>query len=139
MTSSTKSDQNIGRTDASLRVVLLRVLLGAVVVVALGGAVTGVLFVVQDLSERGEMFDGLGALIGALVLGASVLAGVLAVVGAVNAVRRPVVARVIGALLAIAAAALAYPLAVETDWGLWLYPFPLALVVVAVLPDGPAR
>lgn len=122
-----------------VRVGALRVLLGIVVVVALAGIVTGVWFVVQDLSERGEMFDGLGALIGALVLAGSVLAGVLAVVAALSAVRRPMVARVIGVLLALAAAALVYPLAVDTDWGMWLSPFPLALVVVAVLPDGSAR
>lgn len=123
---------------ASLRVVVLRVLLGVVVAVAIGGVVTGAAFVVQDLSERGEMFDGLGALIGAMVLGAAVLAGVLAVVAWRSAVRRPMVARVIGVLLALAAAGLVYPLAVDTDWGLWLFAFPLTLVVVAVLPDGPA-
>jgi hypothetical protein len=124
--------------SASLRVAVLRVLLGVVVAVSLGGVATGGYFVVQDLSERGEMFDGLGALIGAMVLAASVLAGVLAVVAVAFAVRRPMVARVIGVLLALAGAGLVYPLAVDTDWGVWLYPLPLALVVVAVLPDGPA-
>jgi hypothetical protein len=125
--------------SASLRVAVLRVLLGIVVAVALAGAVTGVWFVAADLSERGEMFDGLGALIGALVLGGSILAGVLAAVAAAGVVRRPMLARVIGVLLALAAAALVCPLAVDTDWGVWLAPFPLALVVVAVLPDRSAR
>jgi uncharacterized membrane protein len=94
--------------------------------------------VVQDLSERGEMFDGLGAAIGAMVLVVSALAGVLAVVAALSAVRRPMVARVIGVLLALAAAALVYPLAVDTDWGMWLSPFPFVLLMVAVFPDGSA-
>ena len=121
------------------RVGLLRVLLGMVVLVSLGGIATGGYLIVADLSERGEMFDGLGAVIGAMLLVGSVLAGVLAVVAAVLAVRRPMVARVIGVLLALAALALVYPPAVDTDWGVWLVPFPLVLLVVAVLPDGSAR
>jgi hypothetical protein len=125
--------------NAAVRVGALRVLLGLVVAVALGGAVTGAWFIAADLAERGEMFDGLGALIGAMVLAGSVLAGVLSVVAAVLAVRKPMVTRVIGVLLALAALALAYPLAVDTDWGLWLVPFPCLLLVVAVLPDGSAR
>lgn len=125
--------------NGAVRVGALRVLLALVVVAALGGVAAGGAFVVQDLSERGEMFDGLGAAIGAMVLVGSVLAGVLAAVAAVLAVRRPMVARVIGVLLALAALALAYPPAVDTDWGVWLVPFPFALLVVAVLPDGSAR
>lgn len=125
--------------NGTVRVGALRTLLGVVVVVALAGVVTGGWFVVADLAERGEMLDGLGALIGAMVLAGSVLAGVLAVVAAVLAVRKPMVARVTGVLLALVAAGLIYPLAVDTDWGVWLFPFPLALVVVAVLPDGQAR
>jgi hypothetical protein len=124
---------------AAVRVGALRVLLGVVVVVALAGVVTGGWFVAADLSERGDMFDGLGAAIGALVLVVSVLAGVLSVVAAVLAVRKPMLARVTGALLGLAAAALVYPLAVDTDWGAWLFPFPLVLVVVAVFPDDSAR
>jgi hypothetical protein len=123
----------------TVRVGALRTLLGIVVVVALVGVVTGGWFVAADLAERGEMFDGLGVLIGAMVLVGSVLAGVLAAAAAVLAVRKPTLARVTGVLLALAAAALIYPLAVDTDWGVWLFPFPLALVVVAVLPDDPAR
>jgi hypothetical protein len=95
--------------------------------------------VLQDLSERGEMFDGLGALIGAAIVAASVLAALLATVAAVLAVRRPMLARVLGVVLALAALALVYPLAVDTSWGLWLVPFPFVLLVVAVLPDGSAR
>jgi hypothetical protein len=125
--------------NGAVRIGALRVLLGVVVAVALGGVATGGYLIVADLSERGEMFDGLGAVIGAMVLAGSVLAGVLAVVAAVLAVRRPMVARVIGVLLALAALALAYPPAVDTDWGVWLVPFPLLLLVVAVLPDGSAR
>ena len=125
--------------NAAVRVGALRFLLGIVVVVALAGVVAGGWFVLADLAQRGEMFDGLVAVIGAMVFVGSVLAGVLAVVAAVLAVRRPMLARVTGVLLALAAAALIYPLAVDTDWGVWLFPFPLALVVVAVLPDGPAR
>lgn len=125
--------------NAAVRVGALRTLLGMVVVVALAGAVTGGWLVAADLAQRGEMFDGLGAVIGAMVLVGSVLAGVLAAVAAVLAVRKPMLARVTGVLLALAATALIYPLAVDTDWGVWLFPFPLALVVVAVLPDSPAR
>lgn len=125
--------------NGAVRIGALRVLLGVVVAVALGGVATGGYLIVADLSERGEMFDGLGAVIGAMVLAGSVLAGVLAVVAAVLAVRRPMVARVIGVLLALAALALAYPPAVDTDWGVWLVPFPFLLLVVAVLPDGSAR
>ncbi len=125
--------------NGAVRVGALRTLLGIVVVVALAGVVTGGWFVAADLAERGEMFDGLGAAIGAMVLVGSVLAGVLAVVAAVLAVRKPMLARVTGVLLALAATALIYPLAVDTDWGVWLFPFPLALLAVAVLPDSPAR
>ena len=121
------------------RVSPLRVLLWMVVLVSLAGIATGGYLVVDDLSARGEMFDGLGALIGAMVLVGSVLAGVLAAVAAVLAVRKPMLARVVGVLLALTATALVYPLAVDTTWGVWLFPFPLALVVVAVLPDAPAR
>jgi hypothetical protein len=64
---------------------------------------------------------------------------VLSVVAAVLAVRKPMLARVTGVLLGLAAAALVYPLAVDTDWGVWLFPFPLAMVVVAVFPDDSAR
>jgi hypothetical protein len=74
-----------------------------------------------------------------MVLACSVLAGVLAAVAAVLAVTKPMLARVVSALLALTAAALVYPLAVDTSWGVWLFPFPLALVVVAVIPDAPAR
>jgi peptidoglycan/LPS O-acetylase OafA/YrhL len=125
--------------NGAVRVGVLRVLLGVVVAVAAAGAATGVAFIVADLSFREDAWDGIGAVFGAATLVGSVLAGVLAVVAAVLAVRRPVVARVIGALLALAALAVAYPFAVDTDWGAWLVPLPLVLLVVAALPDGPAR
>ncbi len=125
--------------NGSGRVSALRVLLWMVVLVSLAGIATGGYLVVDDLSARGEMFDGLGALIGAMVLVGSVLAGVLAAVAAAVAVRKPMFARVVGVLLALTATALVYPLAVDTSWGVWLFPFPLALVVVAVFPDAPAR
>ena len=121
------------------RVSVLRALLWMVVPVSLAGIVAGGYLVVLDLSARGETFDGLVALIGAMVLAGSVLAGVLAAIAALLAVRKPLLARVVGVLLALTAAALVYPLAVDTTWGVWLFPFPLALVVVAVLPDAPAR
>jgi hypothetical protein len=133
------SSVDVVPTTGSYRVGVLRLLLGLVVLAALAGVVTGGRFVVEDLSEHGDMFDGLGAAIGALILTVSVLAGVLSVVAAVLAVRRPTVARVVSVVLALGLAGLVYPLAVETDWGVWLFPFPLALVVVAVLPDGRAR
>lgn len=120
------------------RVTALRVLLGMVVLVSLAGIATGAYLVVDDLSAHGDKFDGIVALIGAMVLGGSVLAGVLAAVAAVLAVRKPMLARVVGVLLALTATALVYPLAVDTSWGVWLFPFPLALVVVAVLPEAPA-
>ena len=125
--------------NGAVRVGAFRVLLGMIVAVSLGGVATGGYFVLQDLSERGEMFDGLGALIGAAIVAGSVLAGLLSMVAAVLAVRRPMLARVLGVVLALAALAVVYPLAVDTSWGLWLVPFPLVLLVVAVLPDGSAR
>lgn len=125
--------------SGSLRVGALRALLGLAVVTCVAGFAVGGYFVLTDLAERGEMFDGLAAAIGAAVMFVSVLAGALATVAAVVAERRPMVARVIGVLLALAATAAIYPLAVDTSWGMWLLPFPLALLVVAVLPDNPAR
>ena len=121
------------------RVSTLRVLLGAVALVSLAGIAAGGYLILDDLSVRGEMFDGLGAAIGAMVLVGSSLAGVLAAVAAVLAVRKPMLARVVGVLLSLTVTALVYPLAVDTSWGVWLFPFPLALVVVAVLPDAPGR
>lgn len=125
--------------NGAVRVGALRVLLGVVVAAAVAGAATGGSFIVADLSVREDPWDGIGAVFGAAVLVGSVLAGVLAVVAAVLAVRKPRVARVIGVLMALAALAVAYPFAVDTDWGAWLVPFPLVLLVVAVLPDGSAR
>ena len=125
--------------NGSGRVAALRLLLAVVALLSLGGIVTGGYLVVDDLSARGEMFDGLGAVIGAMVLVGSLVTGVLAVVAFVLAVAKPMAARVIGVLLALTATAVVYPLAVDTSWGPWLFAFPLGLVVVAVLPDAPAR
>lgn len=123
-----------------MRVALFRVLAGIAALVALAFFATGAWLVVDDLGQRGEMFDGLGAAIGAGVMVVAALAGVMAVVAMRIARRRPMAARVIGVLLALAALGLVYPLGVDTDWGWWLAPLPLALLVVAVLPDrDPAR
>jgi hypothetical protein len=123
-----------------MRVALFRALVGVVALVALGLFATGAWLVLDDLGQSGEMFDGLGAAIGAGVMIVAALAGVMAVVAMRIARRRPTAARVIGVLLAVSALGLVYPFGVDTDWGWWLAPLPLALLVVSVLPDpGPSR
>lgn len=122
--------------NGSLRVGVLRVLLAIVVALSLAGFAVGGYFVLTDLAARDEMFDGLAAAIGAGVMFVSVLVGVLATVAAVMAERRPMVSRALGVLLAMLAAAIVYPLAVDSSWGMWLVPFPVVLLVAAVLPDG---
>ncbi len=118
-----------------MRVAGFRFLLGLAVVAAVVAVGFGGWAVAADLRERGETWDGLGVLIGMVLAGAGLLAGVAAVVAILLARTRPTVARVLGVLLALAGAGVAYPVVVDTETGWWPMLLPLALLALAVLPD----
>ena len=118
-----------------MRVAGFRFLLGLAVVAAVVAVGFGGWAVAADLRERGETWDGLGVAIGVVVGGAGLMAGVAAVVAIAVARTRPTVARVLGILLALAGVGLAYPVAVDTEIGWWPMLLPLALLMLAVLPD----
>jgi hypothetical protein len=120
-----------------MRVSLFRVLAGVAAVVALGFFVAGAWFVLDDLEQSGEMFDGLGAVIGAGLMLVASLAGVMAVLAIRLVRRRPMVSRVLGVLLALTGLGILYPLGVDSSSAWWLVlPLPLGLLVVSLLPDA---
>lgn len=116
-----------------------RVLTGLVAAVAAAGVVLGAWMVLEDMASHTDEFDGLGVVIGAMVLVAALVGGAMAVTALALVGRRPLVARVLGVLLALAGLALVYPLGVDTAWGWWLLPLPLALLVLAVFPEQTGR
>ncbi|HEX4978259.1 MAG TPA: hypothetical protein VFV40_10385 [Nocardioides sp.] len=118
-----------------MRVAGFRFLLG---LAAAGGTVAvgfGGWAIVADLRERGDTWDGLGVLIGALLAGAGLAAVVAAVVAIRVARSRPTAARVLGVLLALAGLGVAYPIVVDTEMDWWLAMLPGALMLLALLPD----
>jgi hypothetical protein len=118
-----------------LRVAGFRFLLGIALVAAVVAVGFGGWAVAADLRERGETWDGLGVVIGALFAGAGIAAGVAAGLAIRMARSRPVLARALGVLLALAGLGVAYPIIVDTDMGWWLAMLPGALLLLAVLPD----
>lgn len=122
-----------------MRVPAFRVLVGLVVLVALGFFATGAWLVLTDLEQRGEMFDGLGMALGLGLMVVSTLGAAMAVTALVLVRRRSTMARVLGVLLALTGVGLVYPLGVDTAWGWWLLPFPLALLVLSLLPEDDRR
>ena len=118
-----------------MRVAGFRFLLGLAVVAAVVAVGFGGWAVVADLRERGETWDGLGVLIGVLVGGAGLVAAAAAGVAIRCARSRPVLARVLGVLLALAGLGVAYPIVVDTDMDWWLALLPGALLLLALLPD----
>ena len=121
-----------------MRVAGFRFLLGLAAVAALVAVGFGGWAVVADLRERGDTWDGLGVVIGALFAGAGIVAAVAAGVAIKVARSRPAAARVLGVLLALAGLGVAYPMIVETDMGWWLAMLPGALLLLALLPDDRA-
>jgi hypothetical protein len=120
-----------------MRVCLFRVLAGIAALVALGFFATGAWLVLDDLEQRGEMFDGLGAVIGAGLMLVASLAGVMAVLAIRLVRRRPMVSRVLGVLLALTGLGILYPLGVDSSSAWWLLvPLPLGLLAVSLLPDA---
>ena len=103
-----------------MRVAVFRVLAGVAALVAVGFFVTGAWFVLDDLEQRGEMFDGLGAVIGAGLMLVASLAGVMAVLAIRLVRRRPMVSRVLGVLLALTGLGILYPLGVDSSSAWWL-------------------
>ena len=118
-----------------MRVAGFRFLLGLAVVAAVVAVGFGGWAIAADLRERGETWDGLGVLIGALFAGAGVVAGAAAVVAIRVARSRPTAARVLGVLLALAGLGVAYPVIVDTDMDWWLAMLPGAVLLLALLPD----
>jgi hypothetical protein len=121
-----------------VRVAGFRFLLGLAVAAAVVAVAFGGWAVVADLRERGETWDGLGVLIGILVGGAGLVAAVAAAVAIRCAHSRPVLARVLGVLLALAGLGVAYPVVVDTEMDWWLALLPGALLLLALLPDDRA-
>ena len=121
-----------------MRVAGFRFLLGLAAVAALVAVGFGGWAVVADLRERGDTWDGLGVVIGALFAGAGIVAAVAAGVAIKVTRSRPTAARVLGVLLALAGLGVAYPMIVETDMGWWLAMLPGALLLLALLPDDRA-
>ena len=118
-----------------MRVAGFRFLLGLAVVAAVVAVGFGGWAIAADLRERGDTWDGLGVLIGALFAGAGLVAGSAAVVAIRLARSRPTAARVLGVLLALAGLGVAYPIIVDTDMDWWLAMLPGALLLLALLPD----
>lgn len=118
-----------------MRVAGFRFLLGLAVAAAVVAVGFGAVAVAADLRERGDTWDGLGVLIGALFAGAGVVAGAAAVVAIAVARTRPTAARVLGVLLALAGLCVAYPVIGDTEMGWWLAMLPGALLLLALLPD----
>lgn len=119
-----------------MRVAGFRFLLGLALVAAVVAVGFGAVAVAADLRERGETWDGLGVVIGVLMAGAGVAAGVASAVAITVARSRPRAARVLGLLLALAGLGVLYPVAVDTEVGWWPMLLPLALLALALLPDG---
>ena len=118
-----------------MRIAGFRFLLGLAVVAGLVAVGFGGWAIAADLRERGDTWDGLGVLIGALFAGGGLAAGVAAVVAIRVARSRPTAARVIGVLLALAGLGVAYPIVVDTEMDWWLAMLPGALLLLALLPD----
>ena len=118
-----------------MRATAFRVLSGIVVLVAAAGLVRGGGMVLADMASHTDEFDGLGAAFGAVILVGSAAGAAMAITAMALVGRRPVVARVLGVLMALGGLALVYPLGVDTAWGWWLLPLPLALLVLAVFPE----
>ena len=118
-----------------MRVAGFRFLLGLAVVAGIVAVAFGGWAIAADLRERGDTWDGLGVLIGALFAGGGLAAGVAAVVAIRVARSRPTAARFLGVLLALAGLGVAYPIVVDTDMDWWLAMLPGALLLLALLPD----
>jgi Ca2+/Na+ antiporter len=110
-----------------------------VLLLAGGGLVLGFSLVLDDASSQGEMFDGLGLAIGGMIAGTALVAGALCVVAMVLAERRWPVARVLGVVLSLVVAAVAFPLGKDSPWTLLVLAFALLLLLVAALPRGADR
>lgn len=132
MTSSPQPDRGI-QSDA------LRALLVCALAIAVPIAAYGVLLVLADLSAHGEDWDGLGIIFGSMLAMPALTVSGLAWVALRGARRRPGggasrgIALVLGSLLAV-------PTLLAPGTPLLLVPMVggLALVGVAVFPDGPA-
>jgi len=118
-----------------VRVAGFRFLLGIAVVAAAVAIGAGGWAIAADLRETSDTWHGLGVLIGTLFAGAGLVAGVAAVVAIRVARSRPVLARVLGVLLALTGLGVAYPIIVDTDMDWWLAMLPGALLLLALLPD----